>query len=305
MSAVIDAYDAAVFDLDGVIYLGDEAVPGVAEAIGVLRDRGVRLGFVTNNAARSPQDVADHLQRLGVAATADDIVTSAQAVARLMAARFPEGSPVLVAGTEALVDEIRAVGLVPVASSAEGPVAVVVGYAPALTWGRINDACFAVQAGAAWYGCNPDRTRPQVEGRAIGLGTMLDAMRETMPGREPILAGKPLRPLLDETLRRLGARRPIFVGDRLDTDIEGAHVVGIDSLFVLSGSHGPEDLLAAPPEHRPTYVAADISGLLQEPAGTGDGPVDDLWRSALAAWQGGGPNGPDGRSRTGEPHPAP
>ncbi|HSN12971.1 MAG TPA: hydrolase, partial [Propionibacteriaceae bacterium] len=93
MSAVIAAYDAALFDLDGVIYLGEDAVPGVAETITALRDRGVRLGFVTNNAARSPQDVADHLQRLGVAATPDDIVTSAQAVARLMAARFPAGSP--------------------------------------------------------------------------------------------------------------------------------------------------------------------------------------------------------------------
>ncbi|HSN10790.1 MAG TPA: HAD hydrolase-like protein, partial [Propionibacteriaceae bacterium] len=213
--------------------------------------------------------------------------------------------PVLVAGTQALVDEIRAVGLVPVDSPSDQPVAVVVGYAPQLTWARINDACFAVQSGAAWYGCNPDRTRPQLEGQAVGLGTMLDAMRETMPDKEPILAGKPLRPLLDETLRRLGATRPIFVGDRLDTDIEGAHVVGIDSLFVLSGSHGPEDLLAAPPEHRPTYVAADISGLLHEPAGTGEGPLDDLWRSALDAWRDRDGDVPSSRVRTGGATPTP
>jgi ribonucleotide monophosphatase NagD (HAD superfamily) len=190
-----------------------------------------------------------------------------------------------VAGTQALVAEIQAVGLTPVATSAEKPAAVVVGYAPQLTWADLNEACFAVQAGAVWYGCNPDRTRPQVEGQAIGLGAMLDAMRVTMPGLEPILAGKPRRPLLDETLRRIGAKHPIFVGDRLDTDIEGAHVAGIDSLFVLSGSHGSDDLLAAPPEQRPTYVAADISGLLHPPVGTGDGPLDELWRSAAAAWQ--------------------
>ncbi len=285
MTVVIDSYDTAVFDLDGVIYLGPVAVPGVADAITALRDRGVRVGFVTNNAARSPQEVADHLQELGIASEPDDIVTSAQAVARLMAARFSEGSPVLVAGTPALEAEIRAVGLTPVASSAEHPVAVVVGYAPQLRWADLNDACLAVQAGAIWYGSNADRTRPQPEGQAIGMGAMLDAMRVTMPGNEPILAGKPRRPLLDETLRRLGAKHPIFVGDRLDTDIEGAHVAGIDSLFVLSGSHGPEDLLAAPPEQRPTYVAADISGLLQPAVGTGDAPLDDLWRSALAAWE--------------------
>ena len=285
MKAVIDAYDTAVFDLDGVIYLGEVAVPGVAEAITALRERGVRVGFVTNNAARSPQVVADHLQDLGIDATPDDVVTSAQAVARLMSIRFAAGSPVLVAGTPALEAEIRAVGLTPVASSKDHPVAVVVGYAPQLRWSDLNDACFAVQAGAVWYGCNPDRTRPQVEGQAIGLGAMLDTMRVTMPEQEPILAGKPRRPLLDETLRRLGATHPIFVGDRLDTDIEGAHVVGIDSLFVLSGSHGSEDLLAAPPERRPTYMAADISGLLHPPVGTGDGPLDELWRSAVAAWQ--------------------
>ena len=285
MTALIDAYDAALFDLDGVVYLGAHAVPGVAEAITALRRRGVKLGFVTNNAARSPQEVSDHLQTLGIDATPDDIVTSGQAVARLMAGALPAGASVLVAGTPALVAEVRAVGLTPVASSADHPAAVVVGYAPQLRWADLNDACFAVQAGAVWYGCNPDRTRPQIEGQAMGLGAMLDAMRVTMPDQEPILAGKPLRPLLDETLRRLGATHPIFVGDRLDTDIQGAHVVGIDSLFVLSGSHGPDDLLAASPDQRPTYMAADISGLLQPPVGTGDGPLDTLWRSALAAWQ--------------------
>ena len=284
MTAVIDAYDTAVFDLDGVIYLGAQAVPGVAQAIIGLRERGVRVGFVTNNAARSPHEVAEHLVSLGIAVSPDDIVTSGQAVARLMADRFEAGSPVLVVGTAALEAEIRAVGLVPVASSTDRPVAVVVGYAPQLRWADLNDACFAVQAGAVWYGCNPDRTRPQVEGQAIGLGAILDAMRVTMPEQEPILAGKPRRPLLDETLRRLGSARPIFVGDRLDTDIEGAHVVGIDSLFVLSGSHGADDLVAARPEHRPTYLAADISGLLAPPVGTGDGPLDDLWRRAQAAW---------------------
>jgi ribonucleotide monophosphatase NagD (HAD superfamily) len=113
---------------------------------------------------------------------------------------------------------------------------------------------------------------------------MLTAMKVTMPGKEPILAGKPCRPLLDETLRRLGGQRPIFVGDRLDTDIEGAHVVGIDSLFVLSGSHTAADLIAASPHRRPTYVAADISGLLVPVAGQGSGHVDQVWREAKAAW---------------------
>lgn len=286
MTVVIDAYDTALFDLDGVIYLGEVAVPGAPETIAALRERGVKVGFVTNNAARSPEAVAAHLVELGIPAGPEDIVTSAQAVARLMADHLPAGAGVLVAGSPALAAEVRAVGLVPVASRHDSPAAVVVGFWPQLTWAEINEACFAVQAGAAWYGCNPDLTRPSLEGEAIGLGTMLTAMRVTMPDKEPILAGKPCRPLLDETLRRLGAKHPIFVGDRLDTDIEGAHVVGIDSLFVLSGSHTAADLVVAAPDQRPTYVAEDISGLLAPAAGAGNRPVDEVWRSAQTAWAG-------------------
>ena len=284
MTDVISGYDTALFDLDGVIYLGDAPVPGAAETIVALHERGIKVGFVTNNAARSPQTVAEHLVALGIPAGPEDIVTSAQAVARLMADQLPAGAAVLVTGSPALADEVRAVGLVVVAGSGDRPTAVVVGFWPELTWAEINDACFAVQAGAAWYGCNPDLTRPSLQGEAIGLGTMLTAMKVTMPGQEPILAGKPCRPLLDETLRRLGGTRPIFVGDRLDTDVEGAHVVGIDSLFVLSGSHTEADLIAAGPLQRPTYVAADISGLLAPPAGAGSTHVDQVWRDAQAAW---------------------
>ena len=85
MTAVIDGYDAALFDLDGVVYLGPDAVPGAADGIRGLRERGVQVGFVTNNAARSPNEVADHLDELGIPATPSDVVTSSQAVARLMA----------------------------------------------------------------------------------------------------------------------------------------------------------------------------------------------------------------------------
>ncbi len=284
MTAVIDGYDTALFDLDGVIYLGDAAIPGAASTIAALRERGVHVGFVTNNAARAPEVVANHLVELGIPAVPGDIVTSAQAVARLMADQLPDAATVLVVGSPALEAEVRDVGLVPVTSHTDHPAAVVVGFWPAMTWAEINEACFAVQEGAVWYGCNPDLTRPTQEGEAIGLGTMLNAMRVTMPGKEPILAGKPCRPLLDETLRRLGASRPIFVGDRLDTDIEGAHVVGIDSMFVLSGSHTEADLLGATPSLRPTYIAADISGLLAPPAGAGSSPLDEVWRAAQSAW---------------------
>ncbi len=305
MTAVIDGYDAALFDLDGVVYLGPDAVPGAADGIRGLRERGVQVGFVTNNAARSPNEVADHLDELGIPATPSDVVTSSQAVARLMAHDLPAGSPVLVAGTQALVEEVRRVGLVPVPDSMSKPAAVVVGFSPTMTWDELNEAAYAVQHGAVWYGCNPDRTRPTNRGLAIGLGTMLDTLGEVLPGQRPILAGKPYRPLLDETVRRLSATRPIFVGDRLDTDIEGANVVGMDSLFVLSGSHGWADLLAAPPAQRPTFVAVDLGGLLLPPVtaandcvavvdgvllprddgGSGVSCLTRLWTGAQLAWR--------------------
>lgn len=265
MSRLVDAYDAALFDLDGVVYRGLEAVPAAPPTFAELRRSGVTVGFVTNNAARSAGSVATHLRELGIEADEPDVVTSAQAACRLLVADLGEGARVLVTGTQDLVAEVEASGLVPVAAAADQPAAVLCGFAPRLTWDELNEACFAVQRGAAWYACNPDLTRPTVEGVAIGMGGMLAAMSVALPGRTPIVAGKPQRPLLDETVRRLGARRPIFVGDRLDTDIEGARAAGMDSLLVLSGTHQAADLLAAAPQHRPTYVADDVAGLLQPP----------------------------------------
>ncbi len=291
MTALIEAYDAALFDLDGVVYLGPDAVPAAPATIAALRARGTTVGFVTNNAARSPETVARHLTSIGVAADAADVVTSAQAVARVMAEAMPARSRVLVVGSEALADEIAAVGLEPYSGSGV-PAAVVVGFCEAITWRDLNEACFAVQRGARWYGCNSDRTRPTDRGLAIGLGAMLSAMGEALPGHEPVLAGKPARPLLAETIRRLGARHPLFIGDRLDTDIEGAQASGIDSLFVLSGSHGKTDLVVAPKNQRPTYIGLDLSALLDEPVtgvsgsstATVRGQLERLWVIARECW---------------------
>jgi HAD superfamily hydrolase (TIGR01450 family) len=271
---LIEAYDAAGFDLDGVIYRGPDAVPGAAEGIAGLRALNVKVGFVTNNAQRPPQAVVDHLIRLGIPCTTEDIVTSAQAEARLMAAELPAGAEVLVVGSQALADELSGVGLSPVFTRSAATAAIVVGFEPSLRWEDFNQGCYAVQAGARYFACNDDGTRPTDQGIAIGMGGMLDAIKRALPGLEPPMAGKPFRPLLDETIRRLGAQRMIFVGDRLDTDIEGAVNVGLDSLFVLSGSHGKHDLAAAAPGARPTWLAWDLRGLLAPPRrAETDGPV--------------------------------
>lgn len=262
--SLITAYDAALFDLDGVVYLGPQAVPGAAEAIATLREQGVRVGFVTNNAARAPQTVADHLTELGVEARVEDVVTSAQAIARLMASELPEGAPVLVTGTRALREEIMAVGLAVVNSSADHPAAVVQGYDPEMTLPRLEDACHAIQNGARWYVSNTDSTRPTDKGLVPGAGALMGVVRTAVTA-EPTIAGKPYAPLMEETIIRLGAQRPLFVGDRIDTDIMGAVGVGMDSLLVLTGAHGKRDLVDAPANGRPTHLGYDLAALQKPP----------------------------------------
>lgn len=265
MTVLADSYDMVGFDLDGVVYRGPEAVPGAPETIAELRRKGIRVGFVTNNAQRSPSVVADHLTHLGITCSPADVVTSAQATARIMAEALDEGSEILILGSPALANEIAAVGLNPVRARSASTAAICVGYHPPLTWEDLNEGCFAVQSGAVWYACNDDLNRPSLEGLAIGMGGILKAMSEALPGHRPIMGGKPARPLLDETLRRVGGTKPLFVGDRLDTDIEGAHNAGWDSLFVLSGSHTLADAHAAPPNQRPTYIGRNLCALLEPP----------------------------------------
>lgn len=261
---LVDGYEAALFDLDGVVYLGPTAVEGAPEGIAALKEHGTRIGYVTNNAARPPQVVVDQLTHLGVPAVLADVVTSAQAGARMLRDQLPQGSRVLVVGTQALADEVSAVGMVPVLQSSEEPVAVIQGYDPQMTWPRLDDACHAVQAGASWFATNTDSTRPTDKGLVPGAGSQIACVQATVTVA-PQVAGKPCPPLLLETLRRLGTEKAIFVGDRLDTDVMGAVAVGMDSLFVFTGAHGKRDLVAAGVDARPTAIGYDLRALLAEP----------------------------------------
>ncbi len=259
--AVIDAYDAALFDLDGVVYLGPVAVPGAAEGIADLRARETRVGFVTNNAARPPHAVAEHLRELGIEARDADVVTSAQAAAHLLWARFGPGARVLAVGGAGVWDALDEVGLIGVGSADDQPVAIIQGWGGDLTWNQLNEAAIAVHRGAYWVATNTDPTRPTDRGIVPGNGAAVAAVTMAV-GRDPEVAGKPYRPLMDETVQRLGAAHPIFVGDRLDTDIAGAHAAGLDSMLVFTGAHQPVDLLAADQISRPTHLGYDLRALL-------------------------------------------
>lgn len=255
------AYDTALLDLDGVVYAGGDAIAHAVESLEAARGHGMRLAYVTNNAARTPRTVAEHLTRLGVPAAPEEIVTSAQAVARLIAEEVPAGSKVLAVGGEGLMEALREQGLEPVGSADDGPVAAVQGYSPDLRWAQLAEMAYAVGRGVPWFASNTDLTIPGGRGIAPGNGAAVEAVR-TAAGGAPRVAGKPLPPMHRESVIRTGARTPLVVGDRLDTDIEGAYAGGVDSLLVLTGVTRAAELLAAEPRHRPTYVAADLRGLL-------------------------------------------
>ncbi|MFC4061936.1 HAD-IIA family hydrolase [Planomonospora corallina] len=283
---LIDSYDTLLLDLDGVVYLGRGAVSGAPEALRRAEGRGARLAYVTNNASRTPAAIARHLSELGAPAAAEDVVTSAQAAARLVAERVGPGAPVLVVGGMGLRTALRAHGLRPVSTALEKPVAVVQGIAPDLSYGLLSEGALAVRKGALFVAANGDSTMPTGRGELPGNGAMTRVIA-TATGVEPIVAGKPEPPLHREAVLRTGSTRPLVVGDRLDTDIEGARNAGVDSLLVLTGVAGPLDLLTAGPRHRPTFIAADLSALHRPyPAPRRDG---ETWgcEGWSARWDGG------------------
>jgi len=254
-------YDVALLDLDGVVYLGGAPIPGAAGALGKAVASGMRLAFVTNNASRTPSAIAAQLTGLGVPASADEVVTSAQAAARMLAEHLPAGAPVLVVGGMGLRIAVRERGFRPVTTAAAQPAAVVQGYAPDLSYSLLAEGGLAVAAGALFVATNADSTLPTPRGRQPGNGSLIQVIA-TATGKTPLVAGKPEPPLHAEAVARSGARHPLVVGDRLDTDIESAVRSGADSLLVLTGVTHPLDAVLAAPECRPTYLAEGLAGLL-------------------------------------------
>jgi len=255
------AHDVALLDLDGVVYVGPDAVPGVPQALTEVRGSGMRLGFVTNNAARTPEEVAVHLTELGVPAEAADVITSSQAAATVVAELLGPGARVLPVGGPGVATALRAAGLTVVERAEDHPGAVVQGYGREVGWAQLAEAVVAVRNGARHVATNTDATIPSPRGPLPGNGAMVGVV-SAVTRRPPLITGKPDPAMHAECVRRTGARRPLVVGDRLDTDIEGARRADAPSLLVFSGVTDARTLLAAVPEHRPDHVGPDASALL-------------------------------------------
>ena len=271
MTTLLDRHDLVLADLDGTLYQGREAIPGAVAAVrrGRRRRASGRSTSPTTRRGR-PATSPSHLAELGYPAEADDVATSSQAAAALLAEQLPDGAKVLVVGTAALAAEITAVGLTPV-DSADGATAVVQGLDPQLRYATLAEACVALRAGAVWVACNVDPTLPSERGPLPGNGSLVAVLR-TATRLEPQVAGKPAPALMQTAARRVGATAPLVVGDRLDTDIQGGRAAGMATLLVLTGVSDAAELLAAPAEARPDYVGADLGALDLDPDELALGP---------------------------------
>ncbi|MFN3949651.1 HAD-IIA family hydrolase [Microbacterium sp.] len=263
----LDGVDVVLADLDGVVYAGPGALPHAVDSLNRAQDAGLRLGYITNNASRTDVSVAEHLTTLGLRVAPDDVTTSPQAAMRLMRDLVPAGSTLLVIGGEGLVVEVEKAGFVVTRSADDRPAAVVQGFAPEVGWAQLAEAAYALatppeEGGIPWIATNTDWTIPQARGIAPGNGTLVSAVH-TAVGRLATIAGKPERPIFDEAVTRTGARTPLFIGDRLDTDIQGARTAEMRSLLVLTGIDRPKQVLAAPPSQRPDYIVEDLRQLFE------------------------------------------
>ena len=273
MSILAQQHDCLLLDLDGTAFRGHEPTPGAVETLSGLDSRVL---FVTNNASRDAAQVAEHLNELGFTARSDDVVTSAQSAARLLADQLSPQDRVLVVGTDALAGEISAVGLTPVRRFDEEPVAVVQGHSTETGWAQLAEAALAIRGGALWVAANVDKTLPSERGLLPGNGSMVAALR-TATDVEPQVAGKPSPVLMADALARGNFRSPLVVGDRLDTDIAGANAAELPSLMVLCGVNTAADLIWAVPQERPDYVGEDLRALPTEAAALRIGP-HPAWR---------------------------
>jgi glycerol-1-phosphatase len=253
-----ERYDCILFDLDGVLYRGEDAVPSAPPTLAELRRRGVAPVFLTNNSSRTPLQVAEKLRAIGIEAEPGEVVTSALATAELLAERG--GGRAFVIGQDGVREALTDAGIRVLDGEPEETDLVVVGYDGGATYGSLKRASLLVQRGARLVATNADGSYPAADGLWPGAGALL-AVITTTTGAEPEIVGKPFAPLFEAGRRRGGGGRPLVVGDRLDTDIEGATRLGWDSMLVLTGVSGREDVKRLGIE--PTMIAQDVSALLE------------------------------------------
>jgi len=261
VAGIAARYDALLFDLDGVLFRGDRPLPHASETVAELRRRGDGLAFLTNNSSRTPAMVVEHLASVGIDASPDEVETSALTTAATLAERGVTRAFVI--GEAGLRGALADAGIAIVGADAE-PDVVAVGWDRSVDYDALRDASVLIQGGAALIGSNADASYPTADGPDWpGTGAILAAI-ETATGTRAEVMGKPNGPLFEHALRRAGGGRPLVIGDRIDTDVDGAARLGWDSLLVLTGITSRADLDGVEPP--PTYVAEDLRILVEDAA---------------------------------------
>lgn len=260
-TGIIEEFDALFLDLDGVVYRSGIALRNAVSSLNQAQSRGIQIRYLTNNASRTPEQVAANLQGFGLDVEIEAVITSAMTIARVMREQLDPGSTVYVVGAWGLEIALESEGLFPTRDPNRDISAVVQGHSPETTWGDLAEAGHLISSGVPWYASNTDASIPTGRGLAPGNGAFVRLLQE-LTGLTPTVAGKPHIPLFDLAATTIEGR-VLMLGDRLDTDIEGANSYGLESGWVETGVHTINDVINAPVSQRPTFLVSDLSGLFR------------------------------------------
>jgi 4-nitrophenyl phosphatase len=259
MTLPFAALRAVLLDLDGVVWRGDEALPGTPAFFDFLAACGIPYIFLTNNSTRTPESFLSKLHMMGIKADVAQVINSGVVTVNHVAKHYPAGTPVYVVGSAELIGLLASRGY-PLDETAAR--VVVVGLDTQVTYQKLTIAGQRILAGAAFIGTNPDSTFPLPDGLAPGAGSLI-ATIQTMTGVAPPLMGKPAPAMYEMALARLAIspHQTLMIGDRLDTDIAGAVHLGIHTALVETGIHNRQDAAQFP--HPPSAVYPSLEGLYE------------------------------------------
>lgn len=278
---LVETADVLLIDLDGVCYAGTRDIPNAASGLAAARETGIKFQFVTNNASRNPQQVAEKLQGHQIAAAPEEIMTAAMDAVEILTQKIEPASKVLVVGTQALRDTVAQAGFEVVSKASEQPAAVIQGYGAEVGWVELSEAAYAINAGALFMATNLDATLPTEKGFALGNGSLVAAV-EHATGQKPFAGGKPFAGIYRKAASHAGASKPLVVGDRLDTDIAGAVAADMLSFHVLTGVSDAKAVALAYPDRRPSYLGLDLTDLTRAHPGPVHQPTG-AWTSGESA----------------------
>ena len=255
-----DALSGWLIDMDGVLYHGARPLPAASDFIHTLQTTQTPFLFLTNNATRTPAEYVQRLADMDIHVGEEAIFTSALATARYIQAHYPAPRAVLVIGGNGIRVALRDLGYTLVQQADQADL-VVSAMDTQATYARCAEATLAIRRGVPWIQTNPDRTFPSERGIVPGAGS-IQAFLEAATERTPIVIGKPEPGIFQQALDILGTppETTVMLGDRLETDILGAHRAGLKTICVLTGIASRDQAQAYDP--RPDWIIDDLTALL-------------------------------------------